>query len=78
MQASTDGNGWVDLRRHQRDVAISMPGQGISFPVSGHAASMPYRLFRVLLTAPTAGVSGHRNSLHLSLFELYGHFFHIR
>ena len=77
MQGSTDGGGWVDLREHRQDVSISMPGQSASWSVTSHAASMPYRLFRVVLRAPHAGLVGDCSTFHLSLFELYGHFFRI-
>ena len=76
-QGSTEGEGWVDLCEHKRDPSISTPGQSVSWPVNSHAASMPYRLFRVLLRAPTAGLAGNNKTFHLSLFDLYGHFFRI-
>ena len=77
VQGSTDGGGWVDLREHKKDYSVSMPGQSASWAVTSHAASMPYRLFRVLLRAPNASLVGKGSTFHLSLFELYGHFFKI-
>lgn len=78
MQGSTDGIGWVDLRQHKNDTSICMPQQAFSWPVTGHAASMPYRMFRLLLQGPTAGAAANRQAFHLSMFELYGHFFTIK
>ena len=39
---------------------------------------MPYGMFRILLQGANAGPSGSRDKLHLSFFELYGHFFRVR
>ena len=39
---------------------------------------MPYGMFRILLKGANAGSSGSRDKLHLSSFELYGHFFQVR
>ena len=39
---------------------------------------MPYRMFRVLLSGPTASLTGRSNTFHLSSIELYGYFFNMR
>lgn len=51
-QGSNDGATWADLRRHIGNRTIRMPGQYASWPVSSHAAAVPYRLFRLLLVGP--------------------------
>jgi hypothetical protein len=52
-QGSNDLQHWLDLRRHADDTTIRLPGQYGSWPVSGPAACMPFRAFRLLLTGPT-------------------------
>jgi hypothetical protein len=49
-QGSVDGSHWVDLRRHVGDATLQLPGQYASWPVTGPAAAVPFRAFRVLLT----------------------------
>lgn len=53
LQGSNDLQHWLDLRRHADDTTIRLPGQYGSWPVSGPAACMPFRAFRLLLTGPT-------------------------
>ncbi len=72
MQGSRDLEGWTTLRSHVNDTSISMPGQFASWPVFGHAASAPYRAFRLLLIGPSAG---DPHTLALSNLELYGYLF---
>ncbi len=73
-QGSTDGTTWVDLRRHIDDRRLRMPGQYASWPVVGHASSVPYRLFRVLLIGPNPEAQNPRH-VCLSYLELYGYFY---
>lgn len=74
LQGSVDLRTWVDLRRHTNDSSIRKPGQYAAFPVSGPAASFPYRAFRVILTGPTASPTVPWNFC-LSYFELYGYLY---
>jgi len=69
-----DGQTWVELKRHLSDVTLRMPGQWASWPVAGHAAAVPYRMFRILLVGPNTEAP---NPYHISLssIELYGSFF---
>ena len=62
----------MDLRRHIGDCTLKMPGQYASWPLVGHAAAVPYRLFRVLLIGPNPEAE---NPYHvcLSYLELYGY-----
>lgn len=71
-QGSNDGQAWSDLRRHIGDCTLKMPGQYASWPLIGHAAAVPYRLFRVLLIGPNPEAE---NPYHvcLSYLELYGY-----
>ncbi len=72
MQGSRDSEHWTTLRSHVNDTSISMPGQYASWPVFGHAASLPYRAFRLLLIGPSAS---DPHTLALSNLELYGYLF---
>ncbi|KAK9823236.1 hypothetical protein WJX72_001265 [[Myrmecia] bisecta] len=75
LQGSHDGLSWVDLRRHLNDATIRLAGQYASWPVVGHAASAPYRMFRILLLGPNASpVASARQRICLSYIELYGYF----
>ena len=76
-QASNNGEEWVDLRRHMDDAEITMAGQYASWPVTGPPACRPFRIFRLLLLGPTAGL-GPRSSKRrfpLSYMEFYGYFY---
>lgn len=69
-----DGQTWVDLKRHLSDVTLRMPGQWASWPVTGHAAAVAYRMFRILLVGPNTGAPNPHH-ISLSSIELYGSFF---
>ncbi|KAL0392281.1 UNVERIFIED_CONTAM: BTB/POZ domain-containing protein [Sesamum radiatum] len=53
FQGSMDGNNWTNLRAHENDETMCKPGQYASWPVVGPNALLPFRFFRVVLTAPT-------------------------
>ncbi|GLI59392.1 hypothetical protein VaNZ11_001258, partial [Volvox africanus] len=73
LQGSHDLAVWVDLKRHSNDTTIKVPGQYASWPVIGPAAAVPYRAFRLLLTAPNASPNpAGRHNFCLSNLELYG------
>ncbi|EFJ48857.1 hypothetical protein VOLCADRAFT_48365, partial [Volvox carteri f. nagariensis] len=73
LQGSHDLAVWVDLKRHSNDTTIKVPGQYASWPVIGPAAAVPYRAFRLLLTAPNASPNpASRHNFCLSNLELYG------
>ncbi|KAG2483203.1 hypothetical protein HYH03_017937 [Edaphochlamys debaryana] len=73
LQGSNDLVTWVDLKRHAGDTSIKLPGQYASWPVIGPAAAVPYRAFRLLLTAPNASPNpASRHNLCLSNLEFYG------
>lgn len=80
-QASNDGKSWMDLRRHRDDGEITMAGQYGSWPVTGHAACRPFRMFRLLLLGPTAGPAlggpGSSALFALSFMEFYGYFYRL-
>lgn len=71
LQGSSDGKTWVTLRAHVNDNTVNLPGQYASWPVTGHAALFPYRMFRLLLTGPN---SSKRNNMCVSYLEFYGYF----
>lgn len=73
-QGSNDLQHWLDLRRHDNDGSIRLPGQYASWPVSGPAAALPFRAFRLLLLGPTQSATNPW-AFCLSHFELYGYFF---
>lgn len=74
LQGSTDGQVWVDLRRHIDDRRLSKPGQYASWPLVGRATAVPYRIFRVLLIGPNPEAQNPRH-VCLSYIELYGYFY---
>lgn len=71
LQACDEGQDWVTLRSHTCDPAIKLPGQYASWPVTSHAAMLPYQMFRLLLTGCNAG---NLNNMCLSYVEFYGYF----
>lgn len=73
LQASVDGEQWVDLRQHLHDTTLKLPGQYGSWPVSGPQAAAPFRLFRVLMVGPSADAHSPHN-LSVSNLEFYGYF----
>uniref|UniRef100_A0A1D2AD73 BACK domain-containing protein n=2 Tax=Auxenochlorella protothecoides TaxID=3075 RepID=A0A1D2AD73_AUXPR len=76
LQASRDGPqcGWEDLRRHENDLTLRLPGQYGSWAVTGHAATVPYRCFRICVMQMQ---KGNENPWHASLaqIELYGNLY---
>lgn len=70
-QGSNDDSSWFDLRRHISDRTIRMPGQYASWPLSSHAAAVPYRFFRLLLVGPNPEAA-NQHHVCLSFWELYG------
>lgn len=74
LQGSQDGVAWRDLRCHEEDWTLNLPGQYASWPVGGAAATTAYRYFRIHLVAPNREAANpHR--LCLSYIELYGNFY---
>ena len=73
-QGSNDGASWADLRRHISDRTVRMPGQYASWPVSSHAAAVPYRMFRLLLVGPNPEAANPHH-VCLSFWELYGYLY---
>ncbi len=74
LQGSQDGVAWNDLRRHDGDRTLNLPGQYASWPVGGNAATTAYRYFRIYLLAPN-GEAANPHRVSLSYFELYGNFY---
>ncbi|KDD72973.1 hypothetical protein H632_c2675p1, partial [Helicosporidium sp. ATCC 50920] len=74
VQASADGEAWVDVRRHASDPSLKVAHQWAAWPLVGHAAARPWRALRVLLDRPNAGAD---NPWHLALsaWEFYGHLY---
>jgi hypothetical protein len=73
LQGSMEGTAWTDLRVHKDEKTISSPGQYASWSISGPKASLPFRMFRVVLTGPTTSKTKPWN-LCLCYLELYGYF----
>ncbi|GER49721.1 BTB/POZ domain-containing protein [Striga asiatica] len=73
FQGSMDGNSWTNLRVHENDEMMIKPGQFSSWPVVGPNALLPFRYFRVVLTAPTADTTNPWN-LCICFLEIYGYF----
>ncbi|GFP78976.1 BTB/POZ domain-containing protein at2g30600 [Phtheirospermum japonicum] len=72
-QGSMDGNNWTNLRVHENDETMIKPGQFASWPIVGPNALLPFRFFRVVLTALTSDSTNPWN-LCICFFELYGYF----
>lgn len=76
LQASQGGahSDWEDLRRHEDDLTLRLPGQYGSWAVTGHAATVPHRCFRICVTQMQ---KGNENPWHASLaqIELYGNLY---
>ncbi|PKA46206.1 BTB/POZ domain-containing protein [Apostasia shenzhenica] len=74
FQGSMDEEHWTDLRVHENDRTICRPGQFASWQVLAPNSLLPFRFFRVILTAPAACDSNTWN-LCICFIEIYG-FFH--
>lgn len=73
FQGSVDGKNWTNLRVHENDQTVCKPGQFASWPVTGSNSLLPFRFFRVCLTAPTSD-ENNQWSLCTCFLELYGYF----
>ncbi|KAK4348915.1 hypothetical protein RND71_031670 [Anisodus tanguticus] len=73
FQGSLDGKSWTNLRVHVNDQTICKPGQFASWPITGPNALLPFRFFRVLMTAPTTDDTNPWNCC-ICFLELYGYF----
>ena len=73
-----DSPHWINLRHHHNDTSIKMHGQFASWPVLGHAATIPCRMFRVLLTGDNANPLPRSDAVCLSSFEFYGYLHDVR
>ncbi|KAF5943186.1 hypothetical protein HYC85_020828 [Camellia sinensis] len=72
-QGSLDGKTWTNLRVHENDQTMCKPGQFASWPIIGPNALLPFRFFRVILTAPTTDDTNPWNFC-ICFLELYGYF----
>lgn len=73
FQGSSDGKNWTNVRVHENDQKICKSGQFGSWPINGPSALLPFRYFRVVLTAPTTDDSNPW-AFCICFLELYGHF----
>ncbi|KAL3514862.1 hypothetical protein ACH5RR_027579 [Cinchona calisaya] len=73
FQGSLDGKNWSNLRIHKNDETLCKPGQFASWPINGPNALLPFRFFRVILTAPTTDDTNPWNCC-ICFLELYGYF----
>jgi len=75
MQASQDGKAWSTLRIHRKDQTLKMAGQYASWPVTGYAACISFRYYRLFQgSSPASSAGQSRRQLSLAYLELYGHF----
>ncbi|KAK9831854.1 hypothetical protein WJX81_001923 [Elliptochloris bilobata] len=73
LQGCEENGAWVDLRRHEADAALALPGQFASWSVPARPGSAAaFSVFRILLTGPNA--AGTRE-LAVSSWELYGYLY---
>lgn len=73
FQGSMDGITWTNLRIHENDETVCKPGQFASWAVVGPNALLPFRFFRVVLSAPTSDAANPW-ILCICFLELYGYF----
>ncbi len=75
LQGSQDAEAWSTLKVHSNDHTLKMAGQYASWPVTGHAACMSFRFFRLYQSCSSASyLNQSSRQLALTYFELYGHF----
>lgn len=73
LQGRNEGGAWVELRRHEHDCSLALPGQFASWPVASQPGEgAAFHAFRILLTGPNAAGA---HELHVSSWELYGYLF---
>ena len=68
---------WVDLRRHDNDVSLQMPGQCHAWPVVSAAAQLAFQKLRLVQTCSSAGRQGSGSHMCLSNLEFYGSLFQV-
>ncbi|KAL8487068.1 hypothetical protein ACS0TY_023666 [Phlomoides rotata] len=73
FQGSMDGNNWTNLRVHEKDETMCKPAQFASWPIVAPNALLPFRFFRLVLTAPTTDTANPW-ILCICFLELYGYF----
>ncbi|XP_027148485.1 BTB/POZ domain-containing protein At2g30600 [Coffea eugenioides] len=73
FQGSSDGRNWTNLRIHENDETLCKPGQFASWPINDPNALLPFRFFRVIMTAPTTDDTNPWNCC-ICFLELYGYF----
>lgn len=73
FEGSLDGKNWTSLRVHENDETLCKPGQFASWQVIGPNALLPFRFFRVSMTAPTTDDTNPW-SCCICFLELHGYF----
>ncbi|XP_019413234.1 PREDICTED: BTB/POZ domain-containing protein At2g30600 isoform X2 [Lupinus angustifolius] len=73
FQGSLEGKSWTNLRVHENEWTVCKPAQFASWPITGPKALLPFRYFRVVLTAPTTDATNPWN-FSICYLELYGFF----
>lgn len=75
LQGSQDAMTWTTLKVHSNDHTLKMAGQYASWPVTGHAACMSFRFFRLYQSCSSCScLQQSSRQLALTYLELYGHF----
>ena len=67
----------MDLRRHENDVSLQMPGQCHAWPVAGSAAQLAFQRLRLVQSCSSSGLPGNSSHVCLSNFEFYGTLFQV-
>ncbi|KAE9620943.1 putative chromatin remodeling & transcription regulator BTB-POZ family [Lupinus albus] len=73
FQGSLEGKSWTNLRVHENEWTVCKPAQFASWPITGPNALLPFRYFRIVLTAPTTDATNPWN-FSICYLELYGFF----
>ncbi|XP_047325319.1 BTB/POZ domain-containing protein At2g30600 [Impatiens glandulifera] len=71
FQGSMDGKTWTNVRVHENDQTMCKPGQYASWAITGPSALLPFRFFKVILTAPSTDETWN---FCICFLELYGYF----
>ena len=75
LQGSQDAEAWSILRVHSNDHTVKLAGQYASWPVTGYAACISFRFFRLYQSSSSASCANQSSrQLALTYLELYGHF----
>ena len=74
VQGSKDAKTWSTLRVHSNDQTLQMAGQYASWPITGYAACLSFRFFRLFQGSSSGSALPQSRQLPVAYLELYGSF----